>query len=285
MKITKKTIKSPIKPTWCPGCGNFNVLRAMYAALEELALEHEDVVIVYGVGCAANEADFNRIYGLHSLHGREVPNAIGAKLANHDLKVIVVGGDGDLYGEGGNHFLFAARGNHNITMLVHNNWRYSLTTGQASPTTPQGTVTKTTPEGLIELPFNPVQIALTAHATFVAQGYANNHKQLKEIIKKAIMHRGFSLVDIVQQCITFNKVQDAAWFKEHVAELGEHDSNDWQAAFDLASDDRKQIQTGIYYQNEAIPAYHEQIDCLKAGSMVGQWQDSVDIGSVIEDYV
>jgi 2-oxoglutarate ferredoxin oxidoreductase subunit beta len=285
MKITKKSITSPIEPTWCPGCGNFGILRAFRAALEELELEHENVIIVYGVGCADNEADFNRTYAIHSLHGREIPNAIGAKLANHDTKVIVIGGDGGLYGEGANHFLFAARGNHDITMLVHNNWRYSLTTGQASPTTPQGTVTKTTPEGLIEMPFNPLQIALAAHASFVAQGYANNYKQLKEIIKAAILHRGFSLVDVIQPCVTFNKVHDFKWYKDHVVELKDHDPSDWQAAFELASSEREKIQTGIYFQNEEIPAYHEQVDQLESKTLIAQWQDRVDIGAVIKDYV
>jgi 2-oxoglutarate ferredoxin oxidoreductase subunit beta len=285
MKITKKTIKSPIAPTWCPGCGNFGILRAFYAALEELELDHENVIIVYGVGCAPNEADFNRTYGIHGLHGRELPTAIGAKLANHDAKVIVVGGEGDLYGEGANHFLFSARGNHNVTMLVHDNWRYSLTTGQASPTSPQGTITKTTPEGLIEMPFNPLQIALAAKATFVAQGYSGNYQQLKEIIKAAIMHRGFSLVDIVQPCVTFNKDNDMNWYKQNVAELENHDTNDWQAAFKLSDSTRKKILTGIYYQNDQLPAYHEQVEQLDSGPLVSQWQHETDISAVIEDYV
>jgi len=285
MKITKKTIKSPIAPTWCPGCGNFGILRAFYAALEELELDHENVVIVYGVGCAPNEADFNRTYGIHGLHGREVPVAIGAKMANHNTKVIVVGGDGDLYGEGSGHFSFAARGNHNLTMLVHNNWRYSLTTGQASPTTPQGTVTKTTPEGLIEAPFNPIRNALVNHATFVAQGYSGNFKQLKEIIKKAILHRGFSLVDILQPCVTFNKENDLEWYKNNIAELENHDPSDWQAAFELSADSRETFLTGIYYQDEEVPAYHEQVDQLNKETLVNQWQDEVSIESVVEEYV
>lgn len=284
MKITKKSIKSPIKPTWCAGCGNFGILRAFHTALEELGLHHEEVVIVYGVGCAPNEADFNRTYGLHSLHGREVPNAIGAKLANHDTKIIVVGGDGDLYGEGANHLLFAARGNHDITMLVHNNWRYSLTTGQASPTTPTGTVTKTTPEGLIEIPFNPLQTALTLKASFVAQGYSGNYKQLTKIIKAAIEHKGFSLVDVIQPCVTFNKVHDFNWYREHIDELGEHDASDWQAAFELSKDEREKILTGIYYQNEEIPAYHEQVEQIQKDSLVEQWPEKINIESVIKDY-
>ncbi len=285
MKITKKTIKSPIAPTWCPGCGNYGILRSFYAALEELELEHENVVIVYGVGCAPNEADFNRTYGIHGLHGRELPTAIGAKLANHDTKVIIVGGEGDLYGEGANHFLFTARGNHNVTMLVHNNWRYSLTTGQASPTTPQGTITKTTPEGLIEMPLNPIRTALANHATFVAQGYSGNFKQLKEIIKSAIMHRGFSLVDILQPCVTFNKDNDLNWYRDNIAELENHDVTNWEKAFELGGDKKEKFLTGIYYQNEDVPAYHEKLESLSKGSLVSQWEDDRDISEVIEHYV
>lgn len=285
MKITKKTIKSSVAPTWCPGCGNFGILRAFYSALEELELNHEEVLIIYGVGCGPNEADFNRTYGIHSLHGRELPNAIGAKLANHDLKVIVVGGDGDLYGEGANHLLFAARGNHDVTTLVHNNWRYSLTTGQASPTSPQNTVTKTTPEGSIEMPLNPLQLALSLQTTFVAQGYSGNHQQLKEIIKAGIMHKGFSLIDIIQPCITFNKDHDFDWYKQNIVELKDHDPQNWQSAYELSSSQREKIATGIYFQNESLPAYHQQLEQLKEKTLISQRQNEVDLTTVIQDYI
>ena len=284
MKITKKTIKSSITPTWCPGCGNFGILRAFHSALEELELNHEEVLIIYGVGCGPNEADFNRTYGIHSLHGRELPNAIGAKLANHDLKVIVVGGDGDLYGEGANHLMFSARGNHDITTLVHNNWRYSLTTGQASPTSPRNTFTKTTPEGSIEAPFNPLQVALSLQTTFVAQGYSGNYQQLKEIIKAGIMHRGFSLIDIIQPCITFNKDHDFDWYKQNIIELKDHDPKDWQKAYELSSSEREKIATGVYFQNEDIPAYHEQLVQLKEKTLINQWQHEIDLSNVIQEY-
>jgi 2-oxoglutarate/2-oxoacid ferredoxin oxidoreductase subunit beta len=284
MKITRKSIKSRITPTWCPGCGNLGILRALHSALEELELNHEDVLIVYGIGCAGNEADFNRAYGLHSLHGREIPNAVGAKLANHDLKIIVVGGDGDLYGEGISHLLSAARGNHDITVLVHNNWRYSLTTGQASPTTPKNTITKTSPEGLIETPLNPLQVALSVNASFVAQGASSNYKQLTEIIKAGINHQGLALIDVAQLCVTFNKEHDIEWFRNHVAELEDHDPTDWQAAFDLSSSDREKILTGIYYQNTETPAYHEQVEQLQAGTLLSQWQDEVELGEVVKSY-
>ncbi len=281
MKITKKSIRSKIKPTWCSGCGNYGILRALHAALQELELHHEEVLIIYGIGCGSNAADFSRTYGIHALHGRPIANAIGAKLANHELKVIVMAGDGGLYGEGANHLLFAARGNHNIITLVHNNWRYSLTTGQASPTTPQGTVTKSTPEGLIEKPFNPLKTALSVDATFVAQGFSNHHQQLKEIIKQAITHRGFSLVDIMQPCLALNKEQDFDWYKERIQELEDHDSQDLAAAFELSTYKEDKVLTGIYYQNEQTPAYHEQVKQIKDQTLLSQWRDQVDLSSVI----
>lgn len=285
-KITKTNVKSPIEPTWCPGCGNFGILRGLYQAMEEMGLKRENVVISYGVGCCDNGADFSLTYGIHSLHGRSVPPTIGAKLANHDLKLISVSGDGGQYGEGLNHMLFAARGNHNITMLVHNNNRYSLTTGQASPTTPQGTVTKTTPEGLIEQPFNPLATALTCHASFVARVYANDRRQLKEILMAAINHRGFALVDMLQPCVTFNKEYDFGWYQEHVEHLpDDHDSGDWNAAMELATKPAGKLLTGIYYQDEGRPAYHERLEVLEKKPLVDQWQDKVDVSSIIEHYV
>ncbi len=283
MKITKKSIKTKIKPNWCPGCGNFAILRAFHAAMAELELQHENVLIVYGIGCAGNEADFNRTYGIHALHGRGIANGIGAKLANHELKVIVVGGDGGLYGEGINHLLAAARGNHDITVLVHNNWRYSLTTGQASPTTPQDTVTKSTPEGLIEKPLNPLQTALSAHATFAALGYSGNYKQLQQIIQAGISHRGFALIDVVQPCISLNKEQGLDWYQEKIKELKDHDSQDWQAAFEQ-SGKTDEILTGIYYQNQDVPAYHEQLEQLQEKTLINQWRDEVDLSPVMADY-
>jgi len=284
-KITKQNMKSPIKPTWCAGCGNFGILRALYAALEELELNRAEVVTSFGVGCCDNGADFSMNYGIHSLHGRSVPPTIGVKLANHELKVISVSGDGGQYGEGLNHLMFAARGNHNITMLVHNNNRYSLTTGQASPTTPKGTKTKTTPEGLIEEPFNPLHTALSAHASFVARGYANDFKQLKEIMKAAITHRGFALVDILQACVTFNKDYDFQWYKDHVEHLPEdHDSSDWQQAIEVATKPAGKLFTGVYYQDEDRPAYHESLDVLNEKPLVKQWQAKRDISAVIKHY-
>ncbi|MBD3250481.1 MAG: 2-oxoacid ferredoxin oxidoreductase [Candidatus Pacebacteria bacterium] len=290
-QINKKNIKSPIVPTWCPGCGNFGILRALYSAFEELELAQEEVLMTYGVGCGANAADFSRTYGIHGLHGRAIPPSIGAKLANHKLKVIAFAGDGGQYGEGLNHLLFAARGNHDITMLVPNNNRYSLTTGQASPTTEKGTVTKTTPEGLIERQFNPLATALSCQASFVSRAYANDFKQLKSILKAALEHTGFSLVDILQPCVTFNKEYDFNWYKDHLEALPEdHDVTDWHQACRYATGkDQAQptdkLYTGIFYQNTQAPAYHQQVDSLDQGPLVEQWQSEVNLEPVIEHYL
>src|SRR5258708_15980829 len=175
--ISKESLASPYFPTWCPGCGNFGVWTAFKNALQELQLPEENVVIVYGVGCSGNMADFNRVYGFHALHGRAIANAIAIKAANHSLKVIVVAGDGDTYGEGLNHFISAIRGNHDITLLVHDNQVYGLTTGQAAPTMEKGRPTKSTPLGAPEAAINPLGLALTADGTFLARGFAGNISQ------------------------------------------------------------------------------------------------------------
>ncbi|MEM3078452.1 MAG: thiamine pyrophosphate-dependent enzyme, partial [Nitrososphaerales archaeon] len=190
---------------WCPGCGNFSILLAVKRALVEMNLEPYQVLIVSGIGQAGKLPHYMRCNTLNALHGRDVPEAIGAKLANHELKVIAVGGDGDGYGEGGNHFTHAILRNIDITYIVHDNQIYGLTKGQASPTSDKGFVTKTTPEGVISLPFNPIALAISLGATFVSRGFAGEVDHLVELIKKAIQHRGFALVDVLQPCVTFNK--------------------------------------------------------------------------------
>ncbi len=279
-KITLETLQSPIKPTWCPGCGNYGLFKALKDALVELELEEENVLLVYDVGCSGNMADFLRINGIHSLHGRTIPNAIGAKLANPELKVIVIAGDGGTYGEGVNHFLSACRGNHNITMIIHNNYLYSLTTGQASPTTPHGTRTKSTPEGLIEYPFNPLVMALEAHATFVSRGYVGRLPHLKEVLKSAIMHRGVSLVDVLQPCVTFNKSMSYDYFNKLVEEIrADHDITDKQQALELAKQTAK-YNIGIFYKDDKTPAYHEQIQGVKY-PLFRNFKETVNIDKLI----
>lgn len=285
-KITAATMNSPITPTWCPGCGNFGILGAIKQALTQLAYPEEDVVVLYGVGCGGNMADFNRVYGFHALHGRSIANAIGMKLANHKLKIIVVAGDGDTYGEGLNHLLSAARGNHDITVLVHNNQTYSLTTGQSSPTTDKGTKTKSTPTGLVEEPINPLALTLTAKASFVARAYAGQMKPMIELIKKGIKHEGFALVDVFQPCPTFNKVNTYQWYQEKVYDINDedHDSTDLEAAWKRATEEDR-LGVGVFYKNPRARAYHEYLSQLDKKTLYDQWSDSRNLDKAMKNFI
>src|SRR3989344_2292367 len=183
-------------PTWCPGCGNFGIWSALKMAFSKMKLDPEKMAIVFGIGCSGNMNDFLWADSFHALHGRAIPNAVGIKIANSDLPVIVIAGDGDTYGEGGNHFMHAARGNHDITVIVHDNRVYGLTTGQVAPTAFKGFKSKSTPSGIIEVPVNPVALSVSQGATFVAQGFSQDMGNLVDLIEKGINHRGFSVVNI-----------------------------------------------------------------------------------------
>lgn len=284
--ITTTSIKSPIAPTWCPGCGNFLILNSLQRAVAELELEEKDTAIFYGIGCSGNMADFNKVYGFHSLHGRALANAVGAKLANHNLKIIVVAGDGDFYGEGLNHFISAARGNHDVTVIVHNNERYSLTTGQTSPTSRQGTKTKSTPSGVIESPFNPIMMALTANATFVSRGYSAKLPQMVELIKEGIKHPGFALIDILQLCPSFNKEHNHPWFAQRTYDLAEqnHNSQDKQAAL-LKSQEAEKFPLGIFYQDQNSQPYHQQLSQLEKQTLISQWPNTINIETGMSEFI
>lgn len=283
--ITLANLLSPVQPTWCPGCGNFSILTALKQALVELNLKMDEVVIVFGIGCSGNTADFIKCYGFHALHGRGLANAVGIKLANHRQKVIMIGGDGDLYGEGLNHLVAACRGNHDITTLVFNNHRYSLTTGQTSPTSAKGTVAKSTPQGLIEDPIGALSIAISNGAGFVARAYAGKLKQMVELIKAGILYEGFSLIDVQQPCPTFNKEQDYAWYQQNVVDLpAEYDQNNQgQALVELLNKDK--LSLGILYRNNQRPAYHQEVDNLKEKSLIEQFPRTVDLNKAIVEFV
>jgi 2-oxoglutarate ferredoxin oxidoreductase subunit beta len=283
--ISKESLESPYFPTWCPGCGNFGVWTAFKNALAELNMPEEDVVIVYGVGCSGNMADFNRVYGFHALHGRSIPTAEGIKMANHKLKVIVVAGDGDTFGEGMNHFITACRGNHDITLLVHDNQVYGLTTGQASPTTEKGIKTKSTPSGTPEQPVNPLGLALTADATFVARGFANNIGHLTKLIKAAIQHEGFSLVDMFQPCFTFNHHNTYHYFKERVYDLNAqgHDPSDKFAAWQKTHESDK-LPIGIFYQQEGALPLHKTYEQLQTTPLVDQSIQNIELGKILSSF-
>jgi 2-oxoglutarate ferredoxin oxidoreductase subunit beta len=251
---TADAFKSDIRPDWCPGCGDFGVLNALKTALGSLQIDPKDVLICSGIGCSSNLPGFIHAYGFHGLHGRAVPVATGAKLANPELHVIVTGGDGDGYGIGIGHFLHAMRRNINITYIVMNNAVYGLTTGQVSPTTQKGIKTKTTPMGNPELPINPVALALVAGATFVSRGFSANQQHLADVMARAIRHRGFALVDVFSPCVTYDplKVGVFDWFKQRVYTLEEagHDAADLTQAMEKALEWGERLPIGVFYEVE-----------------------------------
>jgi 2-oxoglutarate ferredoxin oxidoreductase subunit beta len=266
------TYKGDVKPTWCPGCGDFAVLRALQTAIHGLQLEPWNVVIVSGIGCSSNLPHFLSTYGFHSIHGRSVPVATGIKLANPDLHVIITGGDGDGYGIGMGHFIHAMRRNLDITYLVMNNQTYGLTTGQASPTSEKGMKTKSTPNvGVIENPIDPLSLAISAGATYVARTFSGDVKQMAELVKGGVEHKGFALIDCLSPCVTYNKINTYDWFKERVYDLAKegHDPSDMKAAFARAIEwptvQRDRIPLGLFYRAEGVPTYEELEPGLEKG--------------------
>jgi 2-oxoglutarate ferredoxin oxidoreductase subunit beta len=227
--------------------------------------------------------DFNQYYGFHGLHGRAIPPAVGAKLANHQLECLVVIGDGGCYGEGGTHFLNLMRGNHDITVLVHDNHRYSLTTGQMSPTTAKGTKTKSTPQGSIEEPMNPIAIALSNHATFIAREFAGDMVKLSQTIELAVKHTGFALIDILQPCMIFNKEQNYDWYRQNLLRLENenHNPQNLQAAWKQAMRTDK-LAVGLFYKKEK-PAYHQQLKNLQSQTLVEKNSETIDISELLQE--
>lgn len=277
------TYNNDTKNTWCPGCGNFMIMAALKKAMANLGLAPENVVLVGDIGCSSKMADYTEVNTFTSLHGRSVPLAEGVKLANHALNVVAVGGDGGLYAEGGNHFIHAARRNINFTMLVNDNQVYALTKGQVSPTSPKHYISGPTPDGVIEQPINPVFVALATGATFVARGYAGDLAQLTDIITKAIKHRGYSLVDVLAPCVSFNKVNTLAYYKDRVYKLEDesaYDKTNLTQALEKAREFADHIPTGILYEIDG-PAYEDQVKVLENGPLVGQNQGSIDISPLL----
>lgn len=260
--LDAKDFKGEVHPDWCPGCGDFGVLNCVQRALAELGLYQHQVAVISGIGCSSNLPGFINTYGMHTLHGRSLPNAQGFKLAHHDMTVIAVGGDGDGYGIGVGHLVHALRRNIDMTYIVMNNSIYGLTTGQTSPTSGEGMKTKSTPFGNPEMPLNPLTLALGSSASFVARAFSGNPKQAVEIYKAAIQHKGFALVDTFSPCVTFNKVNTAQFYRDNTYDLNAegHDTTDLLKAMEVASRDTYasgRIATGIFYQNER-PCYEAQ---------------------------
>jgi len=241
--------KSELKPIWCPGCGDFGVLASLYRSMADLDLDPSQTVIVSGIGCSSRLPHFASTYGVHTLHGRPLPVAMGVKLANPELTVIAVGGDGDGFAIGAGHFPHAARRNVDITYLVMDNEIYGLTKGQASPTSLYEQKAPSTPFGNPEDPLNPLALAISAGASFVARGASFNTKALTELITQAIEHKGFSYIDAMSPCTTFNNTQES--WKESVTEVApDHDVTNRTQAFDLAL--RGGFALGILYRQERL---------------------------------
>lgn len=249
MSIPADTFKTSFLPTWCPGCGDFGIWMSLKNALAELGIGTDDGVVVYGVGCHGNMYDWMKIYGVAALHGRTLPVAQGLKFANHTLPVMVISGDGDGLGEGGNHFIHAAKRNPDIAVFIHDNQVYGLTTGQASPTAKTGFKTKSTPEGVVDAPINPLALAITAGATFVARGFAGDGPGLTAIMKAAIEHKGFAVVDIMQPCVTFDKVHTYAWYRQRLYTM-ESIPDTKIKAIEKAMEWGDKIPLGIFYKED-----------------------------------
>ena len=263
--------KVETKATWCPGCGDFAVLRGIQTALATLEINPKDAVVVSGIGCSSNLPGFLKAYGFHGLHGRAVPVASGAKLANPDLKVIVAGGDGDGYGIGLNHFIHAMRRNLDIKYVVMNNQVYGLTTGQASPTTEKAQRTKSTPTGVIELPINPIALALVSGATFVARAFSGDADHLAKMVELGLKHKGFSLVDVLSPCVTYNKHNTYQWFRQRIYKLEDngHNPKSLDEAIKRSYEWDAKTPIGVFYETERL-TYEDEEPGLKAGPIVNQ---------------
>jgi len=274
-----------LEPAWCPGCGNFGILAAVNKALVDLNIEPHQVLLVSGIGQAGKLPHYTRGNVFNSLHGRPIPLAIGAKIANPELTIIVFSGDGDAYGEGGNHFIHAARRNHDITYIVHNNQVYGLTKGQASPTSDIGFITTSTPFGATN-PINPIGLALASGAGFVARGFAGDVAHLSTIMREGIQHKGFALIDVLQPCVSFNKKNTYQWYRQRVyklEELQEYDPTEKEAAQKKSQEWGDRIPIGVFYRS-IMPTYEEQIPALKKGRLVTQKILPGQIDSLLSEF-
>jgi 2-oxoglutarate ferredoxin oxidoreductase subunit beta len=252
--------KTSAKIVWCQGCGNFGIWASLQKAFQELNLRPDQILAVYGIGCHGHMANYLKINNFEGLHGRALPLATGAKIANQNLNVLAVVGDGDQLGEGGNHLIHASRRNPNITCVLHNNQLYSLTVGQASPASEKGMKTKSTPQGVFDPPLNPLALALASGATFVARGFAGDIPHLTKILVAGMKHRGFSLIEVLQPCTTLNHLNTFTWFRERIYKLEDKGRlpQDKTEAFRMTQEWGKKIPLGIFFQEER-PTLEEQL--------------------------
>jgi len=258
---TFKDFRNSVKPNWCPGCGDFSVQAAIQRAAANVGIEPHELAVVAGIGCSGRIAGYINSYGFHGIHGRALPLAQGLKMANRDLNVIASGGDGDGFAIGMGHTVHAIRRNLDITYVVMDNQIYGLTKGQTSPRSAQGFITKSTPGGAIEPSLKPLEVALSSGATFVAQGFSTDIKELTALIEAGIQHKGFSFINVFSPCVTYNKVNTYDWFKEHLTKLSDvedYDSSDRDLAMRTVME-KEGLVTGIIYQDKETPSYQEKL--------------------------
>ena len=262
-KLTIAGLTTKEAPSWCAMCGDFTILSTLKSAIVEIGIPQHQTLIVTGIGCGSKTAHYIRAYGFEGLHGRALPVATGAKLVNHELNVIVVGGDGDGYGIGGNHLIHAMRRNLDMTYVIQNNEVYGLTKGQYSPTSEKGFKSPSTPNGAIEEPVNPIALALTMGATYVARGYAFDIVHLKKLIVEGSRHKGFALIDVFQPCSTYNKINTMAWYKQRIYKLEDsgHDPLNFLDAFARAQECGEKIPIGLFFKADK-PTFEEGLPQL-----------------------
>ena len=277
---------STYETAWCPGCGNFDILKSLKGALEELGRDPHEVLMVAGIGQAAKTPQYISANSFCGLHGRAVPPAVAAKIVNPKLTVVVSSGDGDSYGEGGNHFIHNIRRNVDMAHFIHDNQVYGLTKGQASPTSNEGAVTDVQVEGSQNIPFNPVLMAIAGGAGFVARSFSGNPQHLKEMMKRAILFKGYAMVDILQPCVSFNKLNTFAWYKQRVYELDQsHDTQSRLVAMERAMEFGDRIPIGVLYERPQ-PTFHERHSALKNGQVLaGRRNDPALIAKYMQEMV
>jgi 2-oxoglutarate ferredoxin oxidoreductase subunit beta len=265
--LTIKDFKGKAEPDWCPGCGDFGVLSALKMALADLGVRPHEAMVISGIGCSSNLPGYISTYGMHTLHGRALSVATGAQMANHELKIIVTGGDGDGYGIGGNHFVHSMRRNVDLTYIVMNNQIYGLTTGQVSPTSVKGMQTKSTPSGSVENPIMPVPLAIAAGATYVARAYTGQVKHMVELIKGGIEHKGFALIDAFSPCVTFNHDNGHEFFKQRTKKLEDmgHNPTDFAAAMKYGYEWDDEIPIGLFWKRTDLLALDQLEPVLSQG--------------------
>ncbi len=271
-------------PAWCPGCGNFPILKSIKEAMVEQGLEPHQVMVVSGIGQAAKLPHYTKCNTFNGLHGRTLPVATGIRLANNRMPVIVTTGDGDCYGEGGNHLLAAIRRNINVKLFVHDNQIYGLTKGQPSPTTSEGTIANNTPLGVLSEQFNPMALAVALDCSFAARSFAGDAGHLKSMMKEAMNHKGFALVDILQPCVTFNRINTYEWYHQRVYPLGaDYNPEDRAAAFTRALEWGDRIPIGIIYRNHR-PIYEERIPMIAREPLVHQRFDADRVQAAVREF-